>query len=427
MISSDNDNDVDSMLKTKKMIVFALGDNVNHRHHIKSAIENSFDTYRRSLTQVMKSMDENIEYMKEYDESNIRLKSIHNQFRKDISIIPSLWEENENFLKILLSTKELNIMYGISETSSITSFESNFKKNKTYKNNNNESSTNKLSSYDSLENILLHLHRDWSNDDCITTHLSLLINKVDDALHILDKSKTDIKVLIPGAGLGRIGIELSSLGYNVEMNECSPTMITSINNIVNELLINDNEFSYYPYLHATLNDAWDYSIRNKPIFFPPSNITRLKTWAKEGQNLLHLQYGDFVTNYKIHERNKYFDIIVTSYFIDTGNILDYLDVMKYILKPNGIWINYGPLHYHSASTVKYSYNQLLQIITLLGFEVISQSHIEGPYGCNKHINMKPDYYIVPLDVFQLKESIITPSHSDNDEEINWKSQNFSIL
>jgi hypothetical protein len=145
MIVSDNNNDNDNdndddiiIMKTKKMIVFALGDNINHRHHIKSAIENSFDTYRRSLTQVMKSMDENIEYMKEYDESNIRLKSIHNQFRKDISVIPTLWEENENFLKILLSTKELDIMYGISETSSITSFESNFKKNKTFKNNNNE-------------------------------------------------------------------------------------------------------------------------------------------------------------------------------------------------------------------------------------------------------------------------------------------------
>ena len=424
MIVSDNDNNNTSM-KTKKLIVFALGDNVNHRHHIKSAIENSFDTYRRSLTQVMKSMDENIEYMKEYDDNNIELKAIHNRFRKDVSEIPSLWEENENFLKLLLSTTELNIMYGISATSSITSFESNFKKNKSSKN--NESSINKLSSYDSLENILLHLHRDWSNDDCITTHLSLLISKVDNALQMLDKSKTDIKVLIPGAGLGRIGIELSSLGYYVEMNECSPTMITSINNIINELLIHDNEYSYYPYLHATLNDAWDYSIRNEPIHFPPFNIDRLKTWAKEGQNLLHLQYGDFVTNYKIHERKNYFDIIVTSYFIDTGNILDYLDVMKYILKPNGIWINYGPLHYHSASTVKYSYNQLLQIITLLGFEVISQNHIEGPYGCNKDINMKPDYYIVPLDVFQLKESIVTLSNNDSDDEVNWKSQNFSML
>lgn len=418
----------------KKLVIFAKGD-TNHRHQIRSTIEHSFDTFRKSLTSLMTSLDENIRYMNEYEiTSKIDLKKIHDKFRKDVSLIPSLWEENEIFLRLLLSTDQIDIMYGITSTASSSQlpFQSNFKQ---VANDTSSSSTttttvtNKISSYDSLENILLHLHRDWSDDDCITTHISLLLNKVNEAMK--DRKRNDIKVFVPGAALGRIAIELASLGYSVEMNECSPTMITAFNTIINKLLLSEDEYYYYPYLHATLNDAWDFSIRNQPKLFPPSNISHLKQWARarDGHNLMSLQYGDFVSNYKIHERRAYFDVIVTSFFIDTGNIIEYLDVLKYILKPGGIWINMGPLHYHSVSTIKYSYNQILQITSLLGFQLLNQSHIEGPYGCNKDINMKPDYYIVPLDVFQLIETEIENNNDikNDDNNVDWKSATFSLI
>ena len=96
--------------------------------------------------------------------------------------------------------------------------------------------------------------------------------------------------------------------------------------------------------------------------------------------------------------------------------MEYLDVILYILKNNGIWINLGPLHYHSTSTIKYSYSQFLEILTILGFEVLSQNKIEGPYGCDKTFNMKPDYYIVPFDVFRKTSDIKT---SDNNISTNF--------
>ena len=428
----------------KKLVIFANGDNTNHRHTIRSAIEHGFDSFRKSLTVLMSSLDDNIRYMNEYENSSkIDLKPIHDKFRKDVSIIPSLWEENEIFLRLLLSTSQIDIMYGITSpsSSSYVPFESNFKRNDTPITNDNTSSstttttttTTKISSYDSLENILLHLHRDWSNDDCITSHITLLLNKVNETMKPSKRQNSDIKILVPGAALGRVAIELASLGYSVEMNECSPTMITAFNTIINKLLLSDDEYYYYPYLHATLNDAWDYSVRNQAKIFPPSNVSHLQHWARDGQNLLSLHYGDFVNSYKIHERKTYFDVIVTSFFIDTGNIIEYLDVIKYILKPDGVWINMGPLHYHSASTIKYSYNQLLEITSLLGFQLLNQSHVEGPYGCNKDINMKPDYYIVPLDVFKLTETIKTEDNNNSnnsnsdDNKVDWKSPTFSLI
>jgi hypothetical protein len=36
-----------------------------------------------------------------------------------------------------------------------------------------------------------------------------------------DRNSVGTRILVPGAGLGRLAIELSSRGYSVEANECS--------------------------------------------------------------------------------------------------------------------------------------------------------------------------------------------------------------
>lgn len=423
-----------------KVIIFSLGNHINHTRNIKSAIQHSFDNYRKSLTSTMTLLNENINYMNEYeqnDDSNNndyiyrKLKSIHDQFRQQMSIVPSLWEENEKFLSFLLSTNNLHITYSITdkaaENTSIIESTTIFKR-KT--NNNNETSKNKISSYDTLENILLHLYRDWSNDNCMS-HISVLLNKINEVSNLIEiDNKNDVKILVPGSGLGRIAVELAALGYSVEMNECSPQMSVAFNTIVNEILKNDSiEYYYYPFIHSTLNDQWDLSYRNQSMKFPPNGIEKLKEYAINGTNLISLQFGDFVSSYKIKERKNSFDIIVTSFFIDTGNLLEYLECILYILKHNGIWINLGPFHYHSAATVKYSYSQFLEITSLLGFELINQNQVEGPYGCDKKFNMKPDYYIVPLDVFR-KTQLTSPSDVSSlssDPKTNWNQQNFILI
>lgn len=42
-----------------------------------------------------------------------------------------------------------------------------------------------------------------------------------------------------------------------------------------------------------------------------------------------------------------FDCVVTCFFIDTAHsIADYLEVINHCLRPEGIWINLGPLLWH---------------------------------------------------------------------------------
>ena len=40
-----------------------------------------------------------------------------------------------------------------------------------------------------------------------------------------------------------------------------------------------------------------------------------------------------------------FDAVLTSFFIDTGNALSYVELFAALLRRHGLWINLGPLHY----------------------------------------------------------------------------------
>jgi hypothetical protein len=153
---------------------------------------------------------------------------------------------------------------------------------------------------------------------------------------------------------------------------------------------------------------------------------------------LTIQMGDFLRFYSHKDQANQFDCVVTCFFLDTAtNIIDYLAVISHILRPGGIFLNTGPLHYHSNNTIQYSYTQLIEIIQIGGFDVISQSRIDATsYSGEEEFSMKPEYYTVPLDIFQLNRkkdrwplpvTEVDVDDNDIDDEIdndfNQKKQN----
>lgn len=47
------------------------------------------------------------------------------------------------------------------------------------------------------------------------------------------------------------------------------------------------------------------------------------------------------------ELGKQYDAVVTCFFIDTAaNVVDYIDVIHNVLRPGGVWLNFGPLLWH---------------------------------------------------------------------------------
>jgi len=68
----------------------------------------------------------------------------------------------------------------------------------------------------------------------------------------------EIKILIPGAGLGRLLYEVAKLGYSAQGNEFSYFMLLCSNFMLNCASQKD-EFSIYPLIHTYSNVFWEQS------------------------------------------------------------------------------------------------------------------------------------------------------------------------
>lgn len=79
---------------------------------------------------------------------------------------------------------------------------------------------------------------------------------------------------------------------------------------------------------------------------------------------------------QVYRDEDYWECIATCFFIDcANNIIEFIEVIKKILKPGGIWVNLGPLLYHFSDvpqegSIEPTYEDLLEIIRSLGFIIL---------------------------------------------------------
>eukprot|EP01031_Cornospumella_fuschlensis_P033933 gene33933-41069_t len=266
-----------------------------------------------------------------------------------------------------------------------------------------------LSSYNSLVQVLVHVNRDWTTNGLEVRHRLYHSGILKQLQQHLPVSTAGVHILVPGAGMGRLAFDTAKLGYNVEANECSAAMLCASYTIISSLLLGDaKSHSIYPNLHYPLHDDWDLELRVKPATFPvinDSDSSESVEFREDVASRLTFQYGDFVNIYKtmdfsnVHHHR--FDGILTSFFIDTGrSLLEYLEVIRHVLKDGGVWINAGPLHYHNPVAVPYSYRDVLQIVQLMGFELLHEKRISLSYCGEEEQSMKPEVYAIPLAVFR---------------------------
>ncbi|VDN98046.1 unnamed protein product [Rodentolepis nana] len=171
-----------------------------------------------------------------------------------------------------------------------------------------------------INSVLKQFVRDWSSLGEIERKQSYepVVNEIKQIFSPSDRKLSDIKILVPGAGLGRLAWELANAGFSCQ----------------------GNEWSLYMLLPA-------YFILNFPF---QTTVFRRYTW----------------------------DCVATVYFIDTAhNILEYLDTIWNILVPGGYWINFGPLLYHFADipgedSIELAYADLKKAINLKGFELVKE-------------------------------------------------------
>ncbi|KAH7831443.1 putative carnosine N-methyltransferase [Monocercomonoides exilis] len=292
-----------------------------------------------------------------------------------------------------------------------------------------------------VRSTLLQFMREWSKegesernqsfplifkaiDEYLPLSLQDTVNDIHSSSSLTDSSKQDEgtyrpKILVPGAGLGRLCFDLAMRGYSVEGNEFSYFMLIGSNAVLNRMICAFSEdatdyekkqdagisedqvgwknWTIYPFIHNAANQvSWENMLRTVAI--PDVHCTKFPdNWS------LSMIAGEFLQVYLPQPES--FDGIVTHFFIDTANnITEYIRCIYSTLKKGGYWINYGPLLYHYTDidgelSVELPLGEVLKVAKYFGFEMLSHSTHSSTY-CADHNSLMSTRYTSHFLVFR---------------------------
>ncbi|KAG8236240.1 hypothetical protein J437_LFUL010993, partial [Ladona fulva] len=209
--------------------------------------------------------------------------------------------------------------------------------------------------------------RDWSEegkaerDACYQPIIEELEKHFPESI----RSKREHRVLVPGAGLGRLAYEIASRGFTCQGNEFSLFMLFGSNFILNRCE-GPNSLQVHPWVHQSVN-CLKSEDQTRGVRFPDVNPSCLPPQAQ-----FSMAAGDFL---EIYVDKNYWDCVATCFFIDcANNVVAFIETIYKILKPGGIWINLGPLLYHFADmvgedSIEPSYEVVREVILGTGFMI----------------------------------------------------------
>lgn len=118
-------------------------------------------------------------------------------------------------------------------------------------------------------------------------------------------------------------------------------------------------------------DGWSHHATNADMFrgisFPDKTIDPLDVLLVE---------GDFTTAFK--DKHGYYDAVVTHFFIDTArNLMSYFETIHALLPVGGYWVNFGPLLYGTGPWVQLSLEEVVAVVTAMGFEFMDAPEVCG--------------------------------------------------
>lgn len=224
------------------------------------------------------------------------------------------------------------------------------------------------SDYDKVRSTLLQFAREWSSDGAPerTQTFGRIIDKICEFYN--EDIRHNVRVLVPGCGLGRMVFELVKRGFRTQGNEVSYHMLLALGYVLNRMSM-PNAHTIFPYIHRLSHLARRlYQVR--PVQIPDESAMSIfsgdpQADAEVGE-LMSMAAGSFVDLYGppgLAESDTYstdaaasqfrtenaghFEVVATCFFLDTAtNIIDYLKAIHHCLKDDGVWVNVGPLHWH---------------------------------------------------------------------------------
>jgi SAM-dependent methyltransferase len=273
-------------------------------------------------------------------------------------------------------------------------------------------------------------YRDWSAEG-IEERKVCYEPVLNDLLEFTDgRSPTGFKVLIPGAGLGRLVFDLCMAGFSAEGNEISYHQLMASSWVLNHTQ-DKEECALYPFaLHFSnmRSRAQQLTKVMIPDVHPGTAMAERRAAAASGDETplgeMSMSAADFLVLYGCESQKEAFDAVATVFFIDTApNLIRYIETIHNCLKPGGIWINIGPLLWHfegrsaggesgkaahvnadedfqgigEPGTVELTEEEVFQLVESMGFKIQKHDMQVGECG----------YIQDPLSMLQ---NLYRPSH-----------------
>jgi len=247
------------------------------------------------------------------------------------------------------------------------------------------------------QNLLQMFVREWSSEGLEERQecFDKLLGSLDSHLRPqLDQAKVSgasaTKVLCPGVQLGRLFFEVLARGYAAEACESRP------------LFFFGGEFLRK---HCTQREVH----RIQPFVLQTCNRFRTEDHIRvaaipdvdiaEGA-LPPVRFGDFVRLYDTANARGSFDAMLTAFALDTSsNIFRYVRTAAHVIRPGGLWANFGPLAYDAehdeahGNGVELSWEELSYAVSHF-FDIQEQAFVSAFHASNLKSMMQIQYSCV---------------------------------
>lgn len=243
---------------------------------------------------------------------------------------------------------------------------------------------------DKVRSTIKQFYRDWSVEGQVERNACYgpVMKELEERFGKSKNDRSKVRVVVPGAGLGRLAFDIAVAGFTSQGNEFSYHQLMASNFILNHTT-KDGEFTIYPFI-STFSNHRTRDNQLRPISIPdvhPGTLLRAAD-SHGGDGAVGERFsmiaGDFQTCYNGPGSASTFDVCATVFFLDTApNICAYLATIHNLLVPGGLWINFGPLLWHyedhpppkrddDEGSVELSLDEVLKLIEMSGFKILKR-------------------------------------------------------
>ncbi|KAL8702265.1 MAG: hypothetical protein Q9224_000090 [Gallowayella concinna] len=197
--------------------------------------------------------------------------------------------------------------------------------------------TAKASDLDKARCTIRQFYRDWSAEGEGERRASYepVLHEIAIAFAALG-DKGAVRILVPGAGLGRLLFEICREGYSVEGNEISYHQLLASNWVLNHAE-RAKHFDLFPFV-SDFSNVVSRADQLKMVKVPDVHAGTALTDGDVGNgesvpSRMIMTAGEFTEVYNVDSKKDAFDAVATVYFIDTAsNLIRYIQTVYNCLK-----------------------------------------------------------------------------------------------